>query len=282
MRFAAAPEYHVFPTLERPLKPYEAVVRAARDTRPLVAEVAPDAVVADILTLAPGARGRARGRAASRRSSPTSTRAARRASRRTRSARACRAPRAGPAAVAGDRPRRRERPRARARASSTRPARRLGLPPLEPRPRRHLAGRCASSATFPQLEYPRALAGRRPTSSGRCCGSRRRTTSSCRAGDEPLVLVAPSTSQDRAAAPAARRARGPGRTCRCACSATPTAARSSRRSAVPANARLVDWVSYARTMPRCDVVVCHAGHGTLARALQRRVRPGRACPRRAT
>ena len=36
---------------------------------------------------------------------------------------------------------------------------------------------------------------------------------------------------------------------------------------VPANARLVDWLSYSRTMPRCDVVVCHGGHGTLARAL---------------
>ena len=28
MAFEAAPEYHVFPTRERPLKPYEAVVRA--------------------------------------------------------------------------------------------------------------------------------------------------------------------------------------------------------------------------------------------------------------
>ena len=37
--------------------------------------------------------------------------------------------------------------------------------------------------------------------------------------------------------------------------------------AVPANARVVDWLSYARTMPRCDVVVCHGGHGTVARAL---------------
>ena len=36
---------------------------------------------------------------------------------------------------------------------------------------------------------------------------------------------------------------------------------------VPGNARLVEWVSYSRTMPRCDVVVCHAGHGTVARAL---------------
>jgi UDP:flavonoid glycosyltransferase YjiC (YdhE family) len=36
---------------------------------------------------------------------------------------------------------------------------------------------------------------------------------------------------------------------------------------VPANARLIDWVSYARTIPRCAVVVCHGGHGTLARSL---------------
>ena len=36
---------------------------------------------------------------------------------------------------------------------------------------------------------------------------------------------------------------------------------------MPDNARVVDWVSYSRTMPHCDVVVCHAGHGTLVRAL---------------
>src|SRR2546423_8010645 len=53
IRFAAAPEYQVFPTRSRPLKPYQAAVRAAVETRPLVAETRPDAVVADILTLAP-------------------------------------------------------------------------------------------------------------------------------------------------------------------------------------------------------------------------------------
>jgi UDP:flavonoid glycosyltransferase YjiC (YdhE family) len=36
---------------------------------------------------------------------------------------------------------------------------------------------------------------------------------------------------------------------------------------LPANARLVDWVSYARAMPASDVVVCHGGHGTVVRAL---------------
>jgi UDP:flavonoid glycosyltransferase YjiC (YdhE family) len=38
-------------------------------------------------------------------------------------------------------------------------------------------------------------------------------------------------------------------------------------ASVPANARVVDWLSYSRTMPHCAAVVCHAGHGTVARAL---------------
>ena len=36
---------------------------------------------------------------------------------------------------------------------------------------------------------------------------------------------------------------------------------------MPANAVLVPWLSYARSMPACDVVVTHGGHGTLVRAL---------------
>ena len=36
---------------------------------------------------------------------------------------------------------------------------------------------------------------------------------------------------------------------------------------MPANAVLVPWLSYARTMPACDLVVTHGGHGTLVRAL---------------
>ena len=52
MRFAAAPEYQVFPTSERALKPYEAAVRASAVTRELIRSVDPDVVVADILTVA--------------------------------------------------------------------------------------------------------------------------------------------------------------------------------------------------------------------------------------
>ena len=36
---------------------------------------------------------------------------------------------------------------------------------------------------------------------------------------------------------------------------------------VPDNAVVVDWLSYAKTMPACDAVLCHAGHGTVVRAL---------------
>jgi hypothetical protein len=55
MRFEPAPEYKVFPTAETPgLKPYQAAVRAARETVPLIEEYGPDAVVADVLTVAAG------------------------------------------------------------------------------------------------------------------------------------------------------------------------------------------------------------------------------------
>ena len=53
MQFVAAPEYPVFPTGERQLSHYEAVVLATAETRPAVADFAPDVVVHDILTLAP-------------------------------------------------------------------------------------------------------------------------------------------------------------------------------------------------------------------------------------
>jgi UDP:flavonoid glycosyltransferase YjiC (YdhE family) len=95
-------------------------------------------------------------------------------------------------------------------------------------------------------------------------------------GDDPLVLVAPSTSQD----PDQRMLRAaleglaelPVR----------VLATTNRRPPpgplrVPPNARLVEWLSYSRTMPRCAAVVCHAGHGTVVRALASGA-PVVACP----
>ena len=36
---------------------------------------------------------------------------------------------------------------------------------------------------------------------------------------------------------------------------------------VPANAILVDWLSYSQLMPAASLVISHGGHGTVARAL---------------
>jgi len=87
----------------------------------------------------------------------------------------------------------------------------------------------------------------------------------------PPAIVAPARpgravdrAGRRAADAAARSRRWP--TCPCAAGDYETASRA-RPLDVPANAVLVDWLSYARTMPHADLVVCHAGHGTLVRAL---------------
>ncbi len=57
MEFVAAPEFQVFPSLGRHLKPYEAVVHATPGTKARIAERRPDVVVHDILTLAPALAG---------------------------------------------------------------------------------------------------------------------------------------------------------------------------------------------------------------------------------
>jgi len=85
-------------------------------------------------------------------------------------------------------------------------------------------------------------------------------------GEGPLVLVAPSTAQD----PSHRLLRAaliglrdePVRVL-----ATWNRRPLGEPVSVPANMRLVEWVSYSKEMPACDLVICHAGHGTMARAL---------------
>jgi UDP:flavonoid glycosyltransferase YjiC (YdhE family) len=121
-------------------------------------------------------------------------------------------------------------------------------------------------ATFPQLEYPRAVALPCTHIVGPLLWEPPFGGVELPPGDGPLVLVAPSTSQDPShkllRAALAGLAGAPVRVL------ASTNRRPLDRSVdVPANARLVDWVSYSRTMPRCDAVVCHAGHGTVARAL---------------
>jgi UDP:flavonoid glycosyltransferase YjiC (YdhE family) len=262
MRFYAAPEYQVFPTRERPLKPYEAVVRAAQETRPLVAELRPDAVVSDILTLAPALAGELEGR-------PWATLVPHLypppADGMPPFGLGAMPPRqplgraiwklASPVVGAGIERGRRE-------LNETR--RRLGLPPLG-----HLHGGISQDlclvATFPQLEYPRSWPDHVHVT-GPIAWEPPADDVELPPGDEPLVLVAPSTSQDRRFGLIRAALRGladlPVRVL-----ATTNRPLEGRTLDVPRNARLVEWLSYSRTMPRVNLVVCHGGHGTLVRAL---------------
>jgi UDP:flavonoid glycosyltransferase YjiC (YdhE family) len=85
-------------------------------------------------------------------------------------------------------------------------------------------------------------------------------------GEAPLVLVAASTAQDPGCELIRRTFAGladePVRVV-----ATTNGHRPVRPIEVPANGVLVDWLSYSQVMAAADVVVCHGGHGTIARAL---------------
>ncbi len=264
LSFAAAPEYHVFPTRERPLKPFEAVVRAVGETRPLVAQVAPDVVVSDVLTLAPALAAELEGVPCATLIPHVDPRGA---------------PGFAPYSLGARRPRTalgragwrlldpvvgRGLEQGRVELNETR--RRLGLPALS-RVHGGISEQLSLVGTFPQLEYPRpALPGRQVV--GPLHWEPPTDDVDLPPGDEPLVLVAPSTAQDgdhvllRAALEGLGDLDG-----------VRVLATTNRRPfadpqpRIPANTRLVDWVSYARTMPQADVVVCHGGHGTVARAL---------------
>jgi len=264
MRFEPAPEYDVFPSLGRYLKPYEAVVRAAEDARPLMRELRPDIVVADILTLAPALAAEREGVRWGTLIPHVDPRPA---------------PGFAPYSIGARLPRTAvgralwgalsgvvDRGLLQGQRELNDTRRRLGLAALA-----HVHGGISRElvlvATFPQLEYPRPEASAPNT---HVVGPLQWEPPSADVampdGDGPLVLVAPSTSQDpdqrllRAAleglADLPVRVLG-------------TWNRRPPREPLPtpSNARVVEWLSYARTMPACDAVVCHAGHGTVMRAL---------------
>lgn len=262
MRFSAAPEYDVFPTLERPLKPYEAVVRATRETEPLVRAIAPDVVVADILTLAPAL-------AAERCGVPWATLVPHvypvgepgfppySLGARLPATAMGRAPWRGLGRVVEGGLR-----RGREELNETR--RRLEMPPLD---RFHggISPDLVLVATLPELEYPREWPAHVHVV-GPLHFELDHPPVEPPPGDEPLVLVAPSTAQD----PEHRLLRVA--LVGLADAPVRVLATWNRRLPpvplpVPRNARLSDWVSYGQTMPLADVVVTHGGHGTVVRAL---------------
>jgi UDP:flavonoid glycosyltransferase YjiC (YdhE family) len=141
---------------------------------------------------------------------------------------------------------------------------RLGLAPLE---RFHggISELLAVVATFPQLEYPR----RWPANvrvSGPLFFELEGEDTAVPEGEEPLVVIAPSTSQDpecrllRVALEAL--ADEPVRVL-----ATTNRHRPEEPVEVPANAVLVPWMRYSQAFPAADAVICHGGHGTVAGAL---------------
>jgi len=260
--FAAAEEYRMFPPPEPDSDDGLHAAEAARALLPLLAELRPQAVVSDILTLAPAL-------AAERAGIPLATLI----------------PHIYPVVepglpffAIGLRPPRTPLGRAIWRAGQraldvglehgrrdlNQQRDRLGLPPV---PHFHggISPALALVATYPQLEYPRRWpAGVEVT--GPMTFEVPHPDIELPPGDRPLVLVAPSTAHDSGnhlvRTALAALADEPVRVV-----ATTNRVAPQSPIEVPANAMLVDWLSYSQLMPAASLVVSHGGHGTVARAL---------------
>jgi MGT family glycosyltransferase len=151
----------------------------------------------------------------------------------------------------------------------------VGLAPTE---RLHggISEQLALVATFPQLEYPRRWPDHVHVT-GPMGFETAYPDVELPAGDGPLVLVAPSTAQD----PECRLVRvalealadEPVRVL----ATTNRHAPEEPLPPAPANAVIVEWLSYSQAMAASDLVICHGGHGTMVRALGAGV-PVLCCP----
>jgi UDP:flavonoid glycosyltransferase YjiC (YdhE family) len=260
--FTAAEEYETFPPPAPGSAGHASAADAALALAPLIDDFRPEAVVSDILTVAPAL---AAERAGLRRATlvphvypvqepgmPFFAVGAQ--PPRTAVGRALW--RAGlPALGAGLRRGRQELNEMRAV---------VGLAPVEGF-HGGISGELALVATFPQLEYPRRWPGHVHVT-GPMEFELPHPEIELPAGEAPLVLVAPSTAQDpelrlvRAALEALE-----GEPVRVV--ATTNRPEGDGLPAAPANAVVVDWLSYSQLMPLAALVVCHGGHGTVARAL---------------
>jgi MGT family glycosyltransferase len=141
---------------------------------------------------------------------------------------------------------------------------RLELPPIE---RFHggISPDLALVATYPQLEYPRQWpAGVEVT--GPMTFELPHPEIELPPGEQPLVLVAPSTAHDSenhlVRTALAALAEEPVRVV-----ATTNRVVPQCPIEIPPNAIVVDWLSYSQLMPAASLVISHGGHGTVARAL---------------
>ena len=260
--FAAAEEYRMFPPPDPDSAEGEHAAEAARALLPLLEEMQPHVVVSDILTLAPSL-------AAEKAGVPLATLI----------------PHIYPVVepglpffAVGLQPPRTPLGRAvwrtgqraldigleHGRRDLNRQRQRLDLPPVE-----HFHGGISTElalvGTFPQLEYPRQWpAGVEIT--GPMTFEVPHPEIELPPGEEPLVLVAPSTAHDSdnhlVRTALAALANEPVRVV-----ATTNRVVPQSPIEVPANAVLVDWLSYSQLMPLASLVISHGGHGTVARAL---------------
>jgi UDP:flavonoid glycosyltransferase YjiC (YdhE family) len=260
--FTAAQEYTVFPPPGPDTPEGQTAASAARALAGLMEEFRPDLVVSDILTLAPTLAAEVAG-------VPCATliphvypvqepglplySLGMRPARTPLGRLAWRAPL--PLLHGGLR---------RGRADLNEIRERLGLAPLE---RFHggTSELLAIVATFPQLEYPRRWPDHVHVT-GPLFFELPHEDVELPLGDGPLVLVAPSTSQDPSCellrATLDGLAEEPVRVL-----ATTNRHRPVEPLVVPDNAVLHPWLSYSQAMAVADLVICHGGHGTVARAL---------------
>jgi UDP:flavonoid glycosyltransferase YjiC (YdhE family) len=260
--FAAAEEYRMFPPPDPDSPEGSHAAEAARALLPLLDEMRPHAVVSDILTLAPTLAAETRG-------IPLATLI----------------PHVYPVVApglpffaVGLRPPRTAAGRSvwrfgqralevgleQGRQDLNKQRAKLGLPPTD---RFHggISPDLALVATFPQLEYPREWpSGVEVT--GPMTFEIPHPDVELPPGEDPLVLVAPSTAHDSGnhlvRTALAALAKEPVRVV-----ATTNRVVPQSPIEVPGNAVLVDWLSYSQTMPAASLVVSHGGHGTVCRAL---------------
>jgi MGT family glycosyltransferase len=262
LEFVTAQEYRPFAGVAEPAEGVPSIADAARALLPLLDELSPDLVVSDILTGAPALAAELRG---VRRATliphlypvgedglpfygfgalPPRTAVGRGLWRAGR-----------PVLDAGLRQGLRELNRTRAE---------LGLPPAEGF-HAGISRELALVATLPQLEYPRRWPAHVHVT-GPMVYETPYPDVELPTGARPLVVVAPSTAKDRSArlvrAALEALADEPVRVLATTNRAVPPA-----EVEAPANARVVDWVSYSQVMPEAALVICHGGHGTIARAL---------------
>jgi UDP:flavonoid glycosyltransferase YjiC (YdhE family) len=261
--FAAAEEYRMFPPPDPDSEQGQHAAEAARALLPLLEDFKPHVVVSDILTLAPTL-------AAERAGIPLATLI----------------PHIYPVVEPGSpffaiglRPPRTDLGRMIWRFGHDRALRvgleqgrrdlnvqrqRLGLSPID---RFHggISPDLALVATYPQLEYPRQWP-RGVEITGPMTFEVPHPEIELPPGDDPLILVAPSTAHDSenhlVRTALAALAEEPVRVV-----ATTNRVTPQRPIQVPGNAVLVEWLSYSQLMPAASMVISHGGHGTVARAL---------------